>query len=62
MLQNIFLEGFQPSESVEEGIERFIFARQLTNHPVTISIWDRGIVEGQVGGSRGSIDSPAIMG
>jgi hypothetical protein len=51
-LQNIFLEGFQPSESVEEGIERFISARQLTNHPITISIWDRGIVEGQVGGSR----------
>jgi hypothetical protein len=39
-LQNIFLEGFQPSESVEEGIERFISGRQLTNHPITISSWD----------------------
>ncbi len=40
-LQNIFLEGFQPSESVEEGIGRFISGRQLTNHPITISSWDR---------------------
>ena len=39
-LQNIFLEGFQPSESVEEGIGRFISGRQLTNHPITISSWD----------------------
>ncbi len=40
-LQNIFLEGFQPSESVEEGIGRFISSRQLTDHPITISSWDR---------------------
>ncbi|KAI0270307.1 hypothetical protein BGY98DRAFT_264820 [Russula aff. rugulosa BPL654] len=38
-LQNLYLEGFQPSESVEEGIERFISARQLTNRPVAISVW-----------------------
>jgi hypothetical protein len=41
-LQNLFLEGFQPSESVQEGIERFISARQVTDHPVAISVWDRG--------------------
>jgi hypothetical protein len=40
-LENLYLEGFQPSESVEEDIERFISARQLTNHPVAISDWDR---------------------
>ncbi len=40
-LQNLYLEGFQPSESVPEDIERFISARQLTNHPVAISVWDR---------------------
>ncbi|KAI0269564.1 hypothetical protein BGY98DRAFT_1134726, partial [Russula aff. rugulosa BPL654] len=34
-LQNIYLEGFLVSKSVQEGIERFISARQLTNHPVT---------------------------
>ena len=40
-LQNLYLEGFRPSESVEGGIERFISARQLTDHPVAISVWDR---------------------
>jgi hypothetical protein len=43
-LQNLHLEGFQPSESVQEGIERFISARQLTNHPVAISVSDRDLV------------------
>jgi hypothetical protein len=51
-LQNLYLEGFQPSESVEEGIERFSSARRLTNHPVAISLWDRDMVGGQVGGDR----------
>ena len=41
MLQNIFLEGFQPSEPVHEGIEQFISARRTTNRPVAISIWER---------------------
>jgi hypothetical protein len=50
-LQNLYLEGFQPSESVEEGIKRFISARQLTNQPVTISVWDR-LGAGGVGGGR----------
>jgi hypothetical protein len=40
-LQNVLLEGFQPSEPVEEGITQFISARRLTNHPVAISAWDR---------------------
>jgi len=40
-LENVFLEGFQPSEPVQEGIAQFISARQLTNHPVAISVWDR---------------------
>jgi len=40
-LQNIFLEGFQPSEPVDEGIAHFISARQLTNRPVAISVWER---------------------
>ena len=40
-LQDLFLEGFQPSEPVQEGITRFISARQLINQPVVISVWDR---------------------
>ena len=43
-LQNFLLEGFQPSEFVHEGIAQFISARQLTNHPVAISVWDRDLV------------------
>ncbi len=39
-LQNLFLEGFQPSESVQEGIGHFISGRQLTNHTITLSSWD----------------------
>ena len=40
-LQNLFLEGFQPSEPVQEGIARFISSRKLINRPVIISVWDR---------------------
>ena len=39
-LQNIFLEEFEPSEPVQEGIVQFILARQLTNHTITVSLWD----------------------
>jgi hypothetical protein len=39
-LQNLFLEGFQPSEPVHKGFGQFISARQLTNHPVAISTWE----------------------
>jgi hypothetical protein len=42
-LQNLYLEGFQPSESVQEGIAQFISARQLTSHPVAVSVWDREV-------------------
>jgi hypothetical protein len=42
-LQNLLLEGFKPSEPVQEGIERFISGRQLTNHPVAISVWNRDL-------------------
>jgi hypothetical protein len=40
-LKNVLLEGFQPLEPVQEGIGQFISARQLTNHPVAVSVWDR---------------------
>ena len=40
-VQNLFLEGFQPSRLDQEieGIGQFISARQLTNRPVAISVW-----------------------
>ena len=40
-LQNVFLEGFSPSEPVEKGIARFISARQLIDHPVALFVWDK---------------------
>ena len=38
-LQNIFLEGLQPRGSVQEGIRQFVAARQVANHPISISSW-----------------------
>jgi hypothetical protein len=35
-LQNIFLEGFQPSGLIPEGIAKFISARELTGHPILV--------------------------
>ena len=37
ILQNIFLEGPQPSGPIQEGIQQFVAARQLTRHPITVS-------------------------
>ena len=39
-LQNIFLEGLQPSGPNQEGIVKFVAARQLSGHPITVSLWD----------------------
>ena len=40
-LQNIFLEEFQESGPVQEGIAGFVAARQVTSHPIAVSRWDR---------------------
>ena len=40
-LQKFLMEGFQLSELVHEGIGQFISARQLTNRPVAISVWEK---------------------
>src|SRR5713226_1503258 len=39
-LQSLFLDDLHPSGSVQEAIGKFIAARQLTNHPITVSHWD----------------------
>ena len=38
-LQNIFLEGFESSEPVQEGLRQFFAARQVAGHPIAISRW-----------------------
>jgi hypothetical protein len=40
-LQNVLLEGFQPSKPIQDGIAQFVSARQLANHPITVSVWDK---------------------
>ena len=40
-LQNIFLEGLQPLGPVQEGIGKFVAARQLSGHHLTVSLWER---------------------
>ena len=40
-LQNLFIEGFQPSRSVRGAI--FIALRQLSNHPVNTHPWIRNV-------------------
>ena len=41
-LQNIFLQELQESGPVQEGIGKFVAARQVTSYPITISRWDWG--------------------
>ena len=42
-LQNIYLEGVRPSKSgpIQEVVEKFVTARQLSGRPVTVSLWKR---------------------
>ena len=40
VLQNIFLEKLQPSETIQAGIQQFVATRQATGHPITVSCWD----------------------
>jgi hypothetical protein len=40
-LQNIFLEGLQPSGTVQKGIQHFVDIRQVTSDPIAISDWDK---------------------
>jgi hypothetical protein len=38
-LQNIFLEGFEPSGPIKKGIGKFVATRQITSHPIVVSRW-----------------------
>ena len=39
-LQNIFVEGLEPLGRFQENTRQFVAARQLSDHPITISVWD----------------------
>ena len=40
-LENIFLDGFQVSGPLHEGIEKFVAARILISHPLAVSCWEK---------------------
>ena len=40
-LQNVFIEGLQPSGPVREGIRKFVVARQVVSHRIAVSRWVR---------------------
>jgi hypothetical protein len=40
-LQNVFLEGLQPTGPVQEAIGQFASARQLSSHPIAVHPWER---------------------
>jgi len=41
-LQNVFMEGLEPSGPLQESIGRFSAARLLSDHPIAISVWHKG--------------------
>jgi hypothetical protein len=40
-LENIFFDELEESGPVQEGIGKFVAARQVTSHPITVSRWGR---------------------
>jgi hypothetical protein len=40
-LQRIFVEGLEPSGPFQKSIGQFVAARQLSDHPITISVWNK---------------------
>jgi hypothetical protein len=40
-LEKIFVEGLEPSGPFQKSIGQFVAARQLSDHPITISVWNR---------------------
>ncbi len=44
-LQRVFMEELHPSGPVQEAIDKFIAARQLSGHPIVVSHWEKGWVK-----------------
>jgi hypothetical protein len=40
-LESLFLEELQLSGPVQEAIGQFVAARQLSSHPISVSLWER---------------------
>ena len=42
-LQKIFLEKLRESGPIQEGIRQFVAARQVTGHPIAVSLWENAL-------------------
>jgi hypothetical protein len=42
-LQNILVEGLEPSGPFQENIGQFVAARQLSGHPIAVYNWKKTI-------------------
>jgi hypothetical protein len=40
-LQNIFVKKLKPSGPFQENIRQFVAARQLSDHPIAVSVWGK---------------------
>ena len=40
-LQNLFVKGLERSGTFQETIGQFVAARQLLDHPIAVSVWDK---------------------
>src|SRR6266852_5098125 len=49
-LQNIFMEGLEPAGPLQEDIGHFVAARQLSGHPIAISVWVSAVAEDRCAG------------
>ena len=56
-LQNIYLEGLQPSGPVQENLQQFVASRQASR-PIAVSRWDKGRIDGTLAPLRGAPSSP----
>jgi hypothetical protein len=45
ILQNILFEELQQSVPIQDAIGTFVAARQLSGHPVTVSRWERDLMQ-----------------
>ena len=41
----MFLEGLESSEPVQEGIGKFVAARQVASRPIAVSRWNERVKE-----------------
>jgi hypothetical protein len=55
-LEVIFLEGLEPSVLVQEDIGRFVASRQVTNHPIAVTLWDRNVEDEEYDGEDFDMD------